>query len=146
MSLIAKPIVKNQLWLITDGNSKVGNLQSTGEGFNLKIGNNQVHFDSTKTIEKMLAIEFQRPHTSKKISLPYATWPTDGKTFNNVFDIKKKIHLYTKTKKSRCFHAAGYFKIKLNNGWGTIFCPKYIFIQRYEYKGPFRSTDEADNS
>jgi len=26
----------------------------------------------------------------------------------------------------------------------VIFCPKYIFIQRYEYKGPFKTKDEAE--
>ena len=26
----------------------------------------------------------------------------------------------------------------------VIFCPKYIFIQRYEYQGPFKTKDEAE--
>ena len=26
----------------------------------------------------------------------------------------------------------------------VIFCPKYIFVQRYQYQGPFKTKDEAE--
>lgn len=146
MSLIAKPIVKNQLWVVTDGSNKVGNVEFTGEGYNVKLGDRQAHFNSTKAIERMVAIEFERPTTQIKKSIPYAIWPTTGKTYNNMFDVKRKLHIYTKTKKSKCYHVAGWFSLKLNGAWQPVFCPKYIFIQRYEYVGPFLSRDEAESN
>lgn len=147
MNLVAKPIVKNQLWVITDGVNKVGNVEADGSGFNVKIGNDTNHFDSTKTIERAIKIEFERPRTIvKKTTVPYAHWPTPKHTYNNFYDVKRKLHVFTKTAASKCYHAAGYFKIRLNEDWETVLCPKYIFIQRYEYHGPYNTFEEAERS
>jgi len=35
--LIAKPVVKNQFWIVTDGTSKVGNVIADGSGFEVKL-------------------------------------------------------------------------------------------------------------
>ena len=143
MELVAKPIVKDQLWVITNGKNKVGNLEYSKDGYNLRLDGRSSVFDSTETIEKSVKIRFESPiSTDNKQQLPYAVWPTNSKTYNNVFDIKRKVHVYTKTAKSKCFYAAGWFKIKMNEGWQNIFCPKFIFIQRYEYQGPFMREDE----
>jgi hypothetical protein len=140
MTLIAKPIVKNQLWVITDGVTKIGNVEADGSGFNVKIGDTQSHFTSTESIEEIVKLEFERPPKAKKKSeIPYAHWPTTGKTHNNFYDVKRKIHVYTKTADSKCYYAAGYYKMLLNDQWQTVFCPKYILVQRYPYSGPYIS-------
>jgi hypothetical protein len=77
--------------------------------------------------------------------MPYPEYPTTSRTYNNIFDVKRKLHLFTKTTKSKCFHAAGYFVIDQNGVEQVIFCPKYIFIQRYPYKGPFKTEIEANS-
>lgn len=146
MNLIAKPIVKGQLWVVTDGQQKVGNVELKNNGYSVKIGKNESYFDSTKSIEDFVAISFE--HYRNKVvknKPPYAIWPTTGRTYNNLFDVKRKLHVYTKSKKSKCYYVAGWFQVKMNEGWQTIFCPKYIFIQRYEYVGPFLSQNEASN-
>ena len=63
--------------------------------------------------------------------------------FNSILDIKRKLHIYTKTQKSKCYYAAGWYSIKQNTEYATIFCPKYIFIQRYPYYGPFMNADDV---
>jgi hypothetical protein len=147
MSLIAKPIRKNELWVVTDGSHKVGNVEANASGFQVKIGDQFSQFDSTKSIERLAHIEFQRPLKPAKQSRPqYAIWPTTGKTYNNVFDVKRRVHLFTKTQASKCYYAAGWFRILMNDTWQTVFCPKYIFVQRYEYQGPFMSSEEAENN
>ena len=147
MTLIAKPIRKDQWWVVTDGNQKVGNVEYTQNGYSVRLGNSEHHFDSTKAIQRFTAIEFQRPSSlHQKNTIPYAQWPTSGRTYNNMFDVKRKLHVYTKTKKSRCYYVAGWFRMNLNDVWQTIFCPKYIFIQRYDYSGPFISREEAEKT
>ena len=147
MNLIAKPIVKDQLWVITDGTHKVGNVEADGTGYAVKIGGDTVHYADTKSIEKIFHVEFEKPKkTTSTVELPFAQWPTESKTYNNFYDVKRKLHIYTTTPKSLCYHCAGYFKIDMNGTWETIFCPKYIFVQRYEYNGPYQTWDEADNS
>jgi hypothetical protein len=144
--LIAKPVVKNQYWIVTDGKQKVGNVISDGNGYDLKIGSTITHYNSTKAIANKEKIEFiPTPKSEKKSIIPtYAVFPTgSNKVYNSMLDIRKKIHLFTKTVKSKCYHAAGWFAVKQGAEYVAILCPKYIFIQRYEYYGPFHTEDEA---
>lgn len=146
MTLIAKPIVKDQLWVITDGKAKVGNVVAENNGYKVKIGDDQQHFTSTPNIESVIDIHFLRPSTTKRTDIPYAIWPTTGRTYNDAFDLKRKLHVYTKHKKSRCYHVAGWFKINTKHGWRIYFCPKQIMVNRYRYNGPFMSEEQAANS
>jgi hypothetical protein len=147
MNLVAKPIIRNEYWIITDGKKKVGNVTSEGSGFDVKIGNNIEHYNTTKAIQKIKNIEFTKIEKSKPAIPPFAVFPTNRTTiYNSVLDVKKKLHLYTTTPKSKCYYAAGWFSIKQGPEFTTIFCPKYIFIQRYEYLGPFKTEKEANSS
>ena len=144
-NLVAKPIVKNQLWVITDGVNKVGNIEANSNGYNVKIGASSHTFSTTKSIEKTVHLVFEKPEAKKKtVELPFAHWPTTGKTYNNFFDVKRKIHVYTKTPDSKCYYVAGYFNININGQLQTQFCPKYIFIQRYPFNGPYNSKNDAE--
>lgn len=144
MTLTAKPIIKNQYWVITDGEKKVGNVIADGSGFNVKINGVDTFYKDTMEIKKAARIEFQTVKTNKtKIQLPFATFPTTERVYNSVFDVRKKIHLYTKQAKSKCYHAAGYYVINQNGVKDVVFCPKYIFLQRYPYVGPYKTLDEA---
>lgn len=147
MTLVAKPIVKNHLWVITDGGKKVGNIEanSNATSYSVRIGNDINYFSSTKNIEQDIQLVFASPIKTQALTqMPFARWPTESKTYNNFYDIKRKIHVYTTSKKSKCYHAAGYFNIELNGEWQTLFSPKYIFIQRYKYDGPYKTIEEAE--
>ena len=144
-TLIAKPVVKNQFWIVTDGNEKVGNVLADGSGFEVKLNGNKTHYKNTKAIEKVANIEFQTfSKFSTKKEIQYTDYPTTTKVCNSVLDIKRKLHLFTKTPKSKCYYAAGWYTFKQGTEEKAIFCPKYIFIQRYDYQGPFKSKDEAE--
>ena len=56
-TLIAKPVVKNQFWIVTDGKSKVGNVLADGSGFEVKLNGNKTHYKNTKSIEKIANID-----------------------------------------------------------------------------------------
>lgn len=147
MTLIAKPIIKNKLWIVLDGANKIGNVTADEFGYTLQLGQSQAHFTSTENIESLSKIKFERPTAvDSELNSVYTIWPNTGKTYNNVMDIKRKIHIYTKTPKSKCYYASGWFKVKYNNEWETIFCPKYIMVTRYPYHGPFMTKQEADQA
>ena len=149
MNLTAKPIVKGEYWVITDGNKKVGNVIAEGSGFDVKIGDKIEHYTTTKQIEKKKHIEFVKAEKKKKEESipPFAVYPTPGnRIYNSVLDVKRRLHLFTETEKSKCFHVAGWFAVKQGQEYSTVFCPKYIFIQRYKYKGPFKTEQEANSS
>jgi len=142
--LIAKPVVKNQFWIVTDGKEKVGNVIADGSGFEVKLNGNKTHFKNTNSIKKQTNIQFETVKVEKnKKDIPFNEYPTTKKVFNSILDIKRKVHLFTKTQKSKCFHAAGWYVLYQGDEPVVTFCPKYIFIQRYEYLGPFKTEDEA---
>jgi hypothetical protein len=146
-SLVAKTIVKDQLWVIVEGDRKIGNVEASADGYEVKINGDSRHYADTKSIEQTFKVTFDKPKkTAPLTDVPFAYWPTEGKTYNNFYDLKRRLHVYTKTAKSLCYHCAGYFRINMNGTWETIFCPKYIFVQRYEYFGPYKTQSEADNS
>ena len=80
-----------------------------------------------------------------KQDMLFAEYPTTSKVYNSILDVKRKLHLFTTTAKSKCYHAAGWFNITQGAEQKAIFCPKYIFIQRYDYTGPYKTKEEAEN-
>lgn len=142
--LVAKPIVKNQYWVITDGTKKVGNVVADQNGFDVKLNGASLHFASTEDIKQKTKIIFESVKNQKsKQNYPYPEYPTTNKVYNSVMDVKRKLHLFTTSPKSKCFHAAGWFVINQNGAEQVLLCPKYIFIQRYPYQGPFKTETEA---
>jgi hypothetical protein len=145
--LIAKPIIKDQYWVVTDGEKKVGNVLANSAGYEVMLNGSTLQFNNTKDIIKKTKITFQPMKSNKtKVEMPYPEYPTTSKTYNNIFDIKRKLHLFTKSSKSKCYHVAGWFTLDMNGANSVIFCPKYIFIQRYDYNGPFKTELDAKNS
>jgi hypothetical protein len=59
-----------------------------------------------------------------------------------MYDIKKKLPLFTKSGDSKSLYCAGYYVIKFDKGWVKSFCPKLITLQRYPYQGPFKTEIE----
>ena len=52
MNLVAKPIVKGEYWVVTDGDKKVGNVIPNGTGFDVKLNGNQAHFKNTADVKR----------------------------------------------------------------------------------------------
>ena len=145
IELTAKPIT-DDFWILTQNDKKVGNVCANSAGYGVQLAGSFFQFESTKDIQKKTKIKFVAPEKIKvPETTPYTEYPTSAHTYNSVFDVKRGLHVFTKTRKSKCFHAAGYFVVEHNGTNQVIFCPKYIFIQRYPYAGPFKTKDEAKN-
>jgi hypothetical protein len=142
--LVAKPIVKNQFWIVTDGEKKVGNIEANNAGYGVQINGTFLQLNNTDELKKQTQIKFETLKASKpKVTTPYPEYPTPARTYNSIVDVTRGLHLFTKTKKSKCLHAAGYFVVDQNGTPSVQFCPKYIFIQRYAYEGPYKTSEEA---
>lgn len=142
-TLIAKPIINDQYWVVIEGDKKVGNVLAEQSGFDVRINGHTFHYETTDEISKFTQIKFENNKHKTTTQLPYPDYPTTSRVYNSMFDIKRKLHLFTKSRKSKCYHAAGWFAMNTNNNKQVIFCPKYIFIQRYNYSGPYKTEDEA---
>lgn len=145
--LIAKPIIKNKFWIVEDQGHKVATIQAIEEGgFVYVQDQSRQRYPTIKLLTKEHNIKIDSASV-KKEKVPASThdvhgYPVSSKPWNVLWDVKHQFPVYTKTSKSKSYYCAGYYIIKFNNGWVKSFCPKFITLNRYEFKGPFKSKDE----
>ena len=147
MSIIAKPIVKDRFYILTQDNKKVGNIEATGDGFAVKINNQVIPFKTMAMIRKQVGIEF--PAVGNKPSREPASYqvqgyPSGSRVYNPIWNVQHKLPLFTKNNKSRSWYAAGWYQVKQRRTWSIVQSPKLITLERYPYQGPFYTKEEAN--
>ena len=141
--LLAKQLVPNKFWIVQNHGRKVGTLQKNKDGFILVTQQDKIHFENVDKVYDAFGKDFFEATVTKKIKdskvLEVYNFPTSTPAFNPLFDVQNNLPLYSKSKKSKSLYCAGYYTIKFAKGWVKSFCPKLITLQRYEYKGPFKT-------
>lgn len=141
--LIATPVVKNKFWVVEDHGNKIATIQAREDGGFVYVHDDQrEYFPSTKDIKRKFNIKFGSliKKNQSGSTLVYG-FPAKGKIFNQVFDVQRRLPIYTKLSKSKSLYCAGYYLIKYNDVWEEQFCPKNITLQRYQYIGPFKNKE-----
>lgn len=142
--LIAKPVIKNKFWVVEDSGCKVATIQARDDGGYAYVhAENREYFPSVNNLKQKYNIKFRsldRPKAENTKTV-YG-YPISGKSYNQVWDIQRRLPIYSKTAKSKSLFCAGYYLIKLNCAWSENFCPKNITLGRHEYLGPFKNKDE----
>ena len=143
----ATPVVKNKFWIVESGGVKIGTVQTVDE---LDGGVVYVHDDKRERYPniKILSKEYNIKFGNKVEKIKQETYDVYGypscfKPYNTLFDVKRKIPLFTKNEKSKSFYCAGHYLIKFSGTWVRASCPKSITLSRYEYLGPFKTEDDA---
>ena len=91
-------------------------------------------------------IKFGKENTrDTKVEGEVYNYPINSKSgYNTIFDLARKLPMFTKRKDSKCWFCAGHYIINFNKiGWTTAYCPKLITLDRYGYKGPYKSVEDA---
>jgi len=142
--LVAKPIVKNKFWVVEDHGNKIATIQATDDGKYVYVHDDKREpFPSIKVLSKRYNISFGKPEKKKVIknNTVYG-YPIRGKAYNELYDVSRKLPVYTKTEKSKSFFCAGYYLVKFENQWTAAYCPKLITLSRYSYQGPYFTEDD----
>ena len=143
--MIAKPVVKNKMWIVESAGTKVGNIMTVDEGGVVYLHDNQREsFPSIKILQKKYNIEFVKAEKPKKEKLDIYDvygFPTNSQPQNEVLDVQRYLPIYTKGAKSKSFFCAGYYIIKFSSTWVRAYCPKLITLNRYEYEGPYKTQE-----
>jgi hypothetical protein len=146
MSIVAKPIIDKQFWILQQDDRKVGNIEACAGGYQVKINNQIVaQYKTIKMVERNINIHFEAPvkkEKTKKEILVHG-YPAAGRVHNPVWDVPKRLPIYTKTKKSKSWHAAGWYTVKKGRHWTAMQDPKLILLDRYPYQGPYFTKEEA---
>jgi hypothetical protein len=145
--LHAKPIIENKFWIVEKDGEKFATLRKNEDNrFVLSNEEGIKIYDTKESLTRQFGKDFFVAKIVKEAddALPnevhgYATSVTPH---NAMFDIQRKLPLFTKSGDSKSLYCAGYYVIRFEKGWVKSFCPKLITLQRYEYKGPFKTEIE----
>jgi hypothetical protein len=142
--VIAKEILGGKFWIVEEDGENVATISYNDEKYILsdKVGTR--FFENQKQLKKTLGNDVT--WTALKVAKDYTKevhgYPTSCQPHNPIFDVKRKLPLFTKSAKSKSLYCAGYYVIHFEKGWVKSFCPKLITVERYETKGPFRTEIE----
>jgi hypothetical protein len=145
MALIqAKPIIDNKFWIVENDGVRVATLRKNEENkFILSNEEGITIFNTKKNLTEQFGNDFFVAKIIKEAdnSNPKEVHGFASSTIphNAMYDIQKKLPLFTKSKDSKSLYCAGYYTIRFEKGWVKSFCPKLITLQRYEYRGPFKT-------
>lgn len=140
----AKPIIQDKFWIVEQNGEKVATLRKNEDNRFIMSNEDGIKiYDSKEKLTKEFGKNFFIAKIVKEAndSLPNEVhgYTTSTSPHNAMFDIKKKLPLFTKSSDSKSLYCAGYYTIRFDKGWVKSFCPKLITLQRYEYKGPFKT-------
>jgi len=140
----AKPIVDGKFWIVEKSGEKIATLhKKENNKFILSSTTGEVMFNKKDDLTKQFGKDFFLTKPKVKIqtvdSYECHGYPTLCKPYNAMYDVRRKLPLFTKSNASKSLYCAGYYIIKFNKGWVKSFCPKAITVERYPFKGPFKS-------
>lgn len=145
--LHAKPIIDNKFWIVEKNGIRFATLRKDDEDrFVMSNEKGFEIYDSQESITDKYGKDFFTVKIVKESldALPNEVhgFPTSTFPHNTMYDVRKKLPLFTKSEDSKSVYCAGYYVIKFDKGWVKSFCPKLITLQRYEFQGPFKTEIE----
>jgi hypothetical protein len=144
MSINAKEIVKDKFWIVEDNGVRVGTLSISDDRYMLSSTHGTRFFKNTRQLQRSFDNEINWTKLDIKETAPKEVhgFSTSCEPFNSMYDVKRKLPLFTKSEKSKSLYCAGYYIIRFEKGWVKSFCPKLITVERYKTRGPFKTEIE----
>jgi hypothetical protein len=142
--LHAKPIIADKFWIVEQDGEKVATLRKSEDNRFVMSNETGIKIYETKESltkefgKKFFTVKIVKEADNSNDNIVHG-YPTSAKPHNPLYDVKRKLPLFTKSEDSKSLYCAGYYTIKFEKGWVKSFCPKLITLQRYPYKGPFKT-------
>jgi|TARA_B110000503_G_scaffold25188_1_gene39763 hypothetical protein len=146
MTIKAKPILENKFWIVENNGQRMGTLSFDDERYMFSSKVETCFFDNKRQMKNRFGVDIVWGDETKVVetpkdlnSLSVNNYPTTVFPYNSMYDVKRKLPLFTKSEKSKSVYCAGYYIIKFDKGWVKSSCPKLITVERYETRGPFKT-------
>jgi len=148
MTVHAKEIINGKFWILEDNGEKVATLSIADNKFLLSDKTGVQFFDDQKFIESNLGkqIIWDKLEIVESSIKEVHGFPTRVVPVNSIYDVAKKLPLFTKGESSKSYFCAGYYIIGFEKGWLKSFCPKLVTLEKYPYEGPFKDKIEMKNA
>lgn len=131
----------NKFWILENSEGTRQGTISQADVVKVVLNNIEKTYDTFDKACWDLAINVETPKVEEQSSIQTEDvlgYPVKCASFNPIWDIKRKLPVFTKTEKSRTLHAAGYYIILFDTGWVQSFCPKVSTLESNEFKGPYK--------
>ena len=142
---VAKVLVPNKFWILENEGLKIGTLSKDKKGYSILFKGQKINVGTLDEIKERFGITLDK-EIVKKEKLQSSTksqdihgFPMSGKAYSPLWNIQKHLPIYAKSSKSKSLYCAGYYAIQFKKGWVKSFCPKLITLERYNFKGPFKT-------
>lgn len=146
MTSIAKVLVPDSEWLVQDSQEKIAGIAKAENGYAIFRKGNKLEFANLSEIKHRFGISLIEDNLRKIEDAQLETsdysiygFPCDTEPHNPIYSIKKKLPIYAKNEQSKSQYCAGYYGVKIRKGWVNIYCPKLITLDRYTFRGPFKT-------
>jgi hypothetical protein len=143
MTTKTKVLVPNKFWIVEQGGEKIATLSKEKSGYTLLSRGQRYDLHDLTEIKERFGItidSLDAPAAKKKdVANEIDGFPVNGKAYNPLWNVQKKLPIYAKSVKSKSLYCAGYYVIKFRKGWVKSFCPKLITLERYPFKGPYKT-------
>jgi hypothetical protein len=145
--LHAKPIIDNKFWIVEQNGSKVATLRKDEDNRFVMSNETGIKIYNTKeSLTRQFGKDFFVVNIVKEADGAEPNevhgFTTSTPPHNAMFDVQRKLPLFTKSSDSKSLYCAGYYVIRFDKGWVKSHCPKLITLQRYDYRGPFKTEIE----
>ena len=151
MTVNAKTLIKDKFWILEEDGYKIGTLQKKDTKGWIFLGkSDRLYFDDENSlVEKFGGDLFDDEiNSTRDLEEQDGTdhnvhgYPVNQKPYNPMFNVKSQLPMYSKTSNSKSLFCAGYYIINFEKGWRKAYCPKFITLDRYPYKGPMKTRIE----
>jgi len=147
MTVHAKEIITGKFWILENEGEKIATISLDENNYILSDKNGSRFYQDEKSIETEIGTIEWKKLSIKEIPIREVHgFACNTTPFNLLYDVKRKLPLFTKSIKSKSLYCAGYYIIKFNKGWVKSFCPKLITLERYNYQGPYKTNFEMKNA
>ena len=146
--IVAKPVIDKQFWILQQDNEKIGNVEACQDGgFQVRVNDTVQQYKSIKMVTQLHNIVFEQPPKAHKktVTNDVHGYEAQSRAHNPIWDVKHRLPLYTKNRKSKSWFAAGWYQVQRGRNWKIVRDPKLITLQRYKYNGPFHTQEEAND-
>lgn len=146
-TIIATLVIKNKFWIVEQQGKKIATIQAVDDGgFVWVTDDSREKFTTIKSLKEKYRINvFSSNKTKKPTSRANEIYgyPTLHRPYGEIFDVKKKLPIYSRSLKSKSFYCAGYYLVKVGNNWIKEFCPKLLTLKRHQYLGPYATEEQC---
>jgi hypothetical protein len=139
----AKPIIDGKCWILEQNGQKIGTLRKEKKIYSVDKQGVTMEVGTLDQVVEQLGVQFEQYTQTKTVTktTQYSVYdyPCSSKPYGPLYNVVKKLPIYAKSTKSKSQYCAGYYVIQFRKGWVKSFCPKLITLERYPFKGPFKT-------